>query len=287
MFCLHSFEVQKKERTPRRNDALSCTDTNSFMGTNLELKIYDNEDQSQLLSTQKLTPKVEKWGFHYKKCTKNPAYQKGVKYLRTKTPPFDACLIGSNDNYLHPQLIAVKTQPKWLTTLGYYDANIETGEILGGGEYQTNEFKKSNGKKINSLDLFCNRYNDLYKKGKTSLMFHTFTRPNHARITFRRMLHLIRLRYKSIGYNVNGYLWTAEVSENLHWHYHLILALDSRLNIKGKTIPKELLFEDLWGQRTDVQFVQKNVRHYLAKYFAKHNSRVIGTRSYGRSRKFI
>ena len=255
-----------------------------MIATKLEVKSYDAKDCSELLSTEKLTRSgIEKWGFHFKKCEKNPDYVKGLKYL----PSFDACLKGSNDTQNHPQLITVKTAPKWLTTLEYSNVQKDTGEIVGTGQYQTDEFKKSNGKKINALDLFCGRYDLLYRQRKTSLMFHTFTRPNRARMSFRRMLHLTRKRYKSLGYEVRGYLWTAEVSTNLHWHYHLIIALDRRLNIKGKSLPEQLMLEDLWGQRTQTEFVKKNVRHYLAKYFAKHDARVIGTRSYGRSRKFL
>jgi hypothetical protein len=57
------------------------------------------------------------------------------------------------------------------------------------------------------------------------------------------------------------------------------------VDFRKSGIPEELKFEDLWGQRTEIDFVKKNIRHYMAKYFAKHNSRAIGRRSYGISRK--
>jgi hypothetical protein len=266
----------------------------------IEVKDYDVKESSEILSTKKLTKKTEKALFHLNQCKLNPGYYDGLKTIPDCRPsvkervkqgtPFDACLIGSNDT----QRLVIKTVPKWVTTLGYYDVDCETGEILGRGLYETNEFKKSNGKKIKVMDVFADHYNDLYRKGKISVLFHTFTRPNHARMSFRRMLHLARKRYKKLGFNINGFVWTAEVTDEteskgkgLMWHYHLGVALDKRMNIKGKGIPKELKFEDLWGQRTEVEFVKKNIRFYMAKYFAKHNARVIGTRSYGRSKHFM
>lgn len=259
--------------------------------TKLEVNQYETKDHSNLLSTVKLTePKLRKWGFHFKKCEKNPDYEKGIRYLHA----FDPCLIGSNDAKRKPKIWPVKTAPKWLTTLGYYNVNPQTGEIVGAGEYETNEFKKSNAKKIKAMDAFCGRYNDLYQNRRISIMFHTFTRPNMAKIDFRRMLDDLKKRYRSLGFQVLGYIWTAEVTDEnssngqgLMWHYHVAVALNKRLNIKGKAMPDELKVEDLWGQRTDVQFVKKNIRHYMAKYFAKHNARVMGTRSYGRTRKFL
>jgi len=58
------------------------------------------------------------------------------------------------------------------------------------------------------------------------------------------------------------------------------------MNIKGSKMSDKLKLQDLWGQRTEIAFVRNNIRHYMAKYFAKHNFRVTGTRSYGRSRNF-
>lgn len=253
---------------------------------------------AEIISTPKLADSVEKRStskelFHLLKCERNPEYENGLRFL----PSFDTCLIGINDTKRHAiksRPFVVKTKPKWLTKLGYYDIDNKTGEIIGKGEYLTNEFKKSNAKKIKSLDAFADRYNEPYMKKKISVLFHTFTRPNVARLPFRRMLHLTRKRYKSLGYNVTGYIWTAEVTgeheskgKGLMWHYHLAVALDRRLTIKGKQLPKKLMLESLWGQRTEVEFVRDNVRHYMAKYFAKHNARVIGSRSYGRSRRFL
>jgi hypothetical protein len=254
----------------------------------------------EIISTPKVTDSVEKRDtskelFHLLKCERNPEYENGLRFL----PSFDTCLIGINDtksNAIKSRPFVVKTKPKWKTTLGYYNVDVKTGEIDGKGEYITDEFKKSNAKKIKSLDAFADHYNEPYMKKKISVLFHTFTRANASKngMKMRRMVHLTRKRYKSLGYNVTGYIWTAEVTDEheskgkgLMWHYHLAVALDRRLTIKGKQLPKKLMLESLWGQRTEVEFVRENVRHYMAKYFAKHNARVIGSRSYGRSRRFL
>ena len=259
--------------------------------TKLEVNQYETKDHSNLLSTVKLTePKLRKWGFHFKKCEKNPDFVKGLRYI----PAFDPCQIGSNDAKKEPKIWVIKTAPKWLTTLEYFNVNEETGEIVGVGEYLTNEQKKSNGKKIMSLDAFCGQYNEPYEQRLISVMFHTFTRANMAKIDLRRMLGNLKKRYKSLGFEVTGYVWTAEVTDEnsskgqgLMWHYHVAVALNKRLNIRGKSMPESLKMEDLWEQRTEVAFVKKNLRNYMSKYFAKHNARVIGTRSHGRSRKFL
>jgi hypothetical protein len=99
------------------------------------------------------------------------------------------------------------------------------------------------------------------------------------------MLDNVKYHYREmLDREMRGYIWTAEVSQKLHWHYHLCVAVD---RLKFRRIPDELKFEDLWGQRTGIEFVKKDVRHYMAKYFAKENARVLGSRAFGSSRKLI
>ncbi|NDF99355.1 MAG: hypothetical protein EB101_10640 [Chitinophagia bacterium] len=88
------------------------------------------------------------------------------------------------------------------------------------------------------------------------------------------------MRFKRREVTFYGYVWTAEVSEKLMFHYHICVAVN-RLELKGKKLPDWLKLDDVWGRRTGVEFVKRNVRHYMAKYFAKHNARVVGMRSYG------
>lgn len=220
--------------------------------------------------------------WRFKSRTINPSYDAGLRLLQvaSNTPLFDSCLIHDNSD----KLVRVKTAPKWVTKLAYDEVDQETGEILAPGEYETNEIKQSNGRKIAALDAFCGFYQPLYSRRQVSLMFHTFTRANQSNQKISTMIDNVKLHYKrNMGRPVRGLIWVSEISERLHWHYHLCLAVD-RLELKR--IPQELRFEGLWGQRTEVEFVKKNVRHYMAKYFAKHQSRVIGVRAFGRSRQF-
>jgi hypothetical protein len=133
------------------------------------------------------------------------------------------------------------------------------------------------------LDNFCGHYQPLYSTKKVTLLFPTFTQANKANLAWKDMVENISLRFKRIGCPIRGYVWTAEISENLHFHYHICVAID---RVKWKKIPKQLKFESLWGKRTEIDFVKKNVRHYMAKYFAKHNYRITNQRSYGRSSKY-
>lgn len=213
--------------------------------------------------------------FYFKRTTRNSGYEQGLRKL-----PLRPCLIRNNAT-----CAIVKTYPKWNTVLGILSVDQDTGELLDTGrEYLTNDFKQSNGRKIRVLDAFCSIYQPMYQRKAVSLLFHTFTQANQARMSFRRMLHLVRKRYVALGYQVLGFVWTAEVSEKLHWHYHLCLAI---LRMVVKRIPSALKFQGLWGRRTGVEFVKKNVRHYMAKYFAKNDNRVIGSRSFGKSRQFM
>ncbi|NBX28766.1 MAG: hypothetical protein EBR55_11105, partial [Chitinophagia bacterium] len=46
-----------------------------------------------------------------------------------------------------------------------------------------------------------------------------------------------------------------------------------RAKLRGGKIPKLLKFDKIWGQRTEIDFVKKNVVGYMSKYFAKSNLR--------------
>ena len=124
-------------------------------------------------------------------------------------------------------------------------------------------------------------------------MFHTFTNMIGAKRDMRSMVDLVIKRYTAIGRSVRGWLWVLELKKNdnmefgWHIHYHLVVAID-RLDIRGKGIPEELKFEDLWGQRTGVVFIKYSVRGYLTKELNKTNgARLIPkVRSYSRSRVF-
>jgi hypothetical protein len=215
---------------------------------------------------------------------KNPEYEDGIKCL-----PFESCLYTTNGSWKKPQNtpneVFVKTKPKWFTDLMEWGIDQESGELSAKGVYRSDDFKCSNGKKIKALDRFCKKYQPLYRSKKVTLFFLTFTRANYARLSWNIMSKLVMQYFKKLGMNVLGHIWTAEISDSLHWHFHICLATN-RVDFSKSGIPEELKFENLWGQRTEIDFVKKNVRHYMAKYFAKQNARIIGKRSYGMSRKF-
>ena len=227
-----------------------------------------------------------KKAYSFLKRRRNPDYEGGVKRL-----PLESCLITTNGSKKKGENegenggeVHVKTRPKWYTDLLESEVDEETGEMIPKGVYTSDDFSVSNGKKIKALDRFCNHYEPLRKRRKVTLFFLTFTRANYAKLKWNTMSKIVVQYFKRLGIEVRGQIWTAEVSDRLHWHYHLVVATD-RVNFRGVGIPAQLKFENLWGQRTEIDFVKKNVRHYMAKYFAKCDSRVIGTRSYGISRK--
>lgn len=227
--------------------------------------------------------------YTYLKRRKNPEYEGGVVRIEVprNTPPFESCLLTTkSDRNSGPKTaeIWVKTRPKWYTDLMGWEVDEETGETLPAEIYTANDFTVSNGKKIKALDRFCEKYQPLYRQKKVTLLFLTFTRANYARIEWKDMIDSIKVRMKREGLNLRGFIWTAEISDNLHFHYHICLCID---RVKWSTIPERMKFENLWGQRTEIDFVKKNIRHYMAKYFAKCDARVIGKRSYGKSNKYL
>lgn len=247
----------------------------------------------------KVKPPIKR--YTYLKLQKNPDYEGGLRRLDRiygthsvgskggggESPPLNLVYKAISRTKLEgkkPAEIWVKTQPKWTTDLLAWQVDELTGEAIPTEVYQTNDFKRSNGKKIKALDAFCGYYQPLYRKRKVTLLFFTFTRANYARLEWKQMMDVVVEYLKRLGLERRGYVWTAEVSEDLHYHFHLCVAID---RVKWKTIPPSLKFENIWGQRTEVDFVKKNVRHYMAKYFAKCDPRVIGKRSYGKSKKFL
>ena len=102
------------------------------------------------------------------------------------------------------------------------------------------------------------------------------------------MLDNVKTRYKSINRPIKGFLWAMELKENekmetgFHIHYHLVVAIN---RVFWKEIPEELKFNDLWGQRTGVEFIRKSVRKYLSKYLYKSDAKILGRRAYSISRE--
>jgi hypothetical protein len=231
----------------------------------------------------------------YAFCTndRNPDYQKGLRIIPNRRlirnaqngAPFESCHKRNNAEKDKNGLdLIIKTLPKWITYLKRIDYNPSTGELFDEVKYSTNELKRSNARKIKALNSFCNTYQPLYKRKRVSLFFLTLTSMDNSRVTLRELMDIIKYRL-SVGLDreLLGYVWTLEVSEGLHCHYHLCLAV-KRVNLKGKKLTQHLKLNEAWGCRSEFEFVRKDVKRYLSKYFAKDQSRILNHRSYGISR---
>ena len=207
-------------------------------------------------------------------CTmKNPEYEAGLKPL-----PFDSCLIHNKGS----RIVSVRTAPKYLTTLAEFQY-CEDGFPALTRQIETNDLRAGNHRKIKTLDKWCDYWQPLYKEKKVTLFFITLTRLNYAKLSIGVLLRVLKTNLKRNNIKLLDYLWILEISEGLHAHYHLVIAIE---RITFKQIPEFLKLEKYWGQRTEIDFVKKNVRRYLSKYFSKSAWRIDqGMRAYGKMRK--
>jgi hypothetical protein len=209
-----------------------------------------------------------KKGYTFLKRYRNEKYNEGLLAL-----PLRSCL--KHHNSAVNLTYKVKTKPKWYTDLLLSDIDTETGEISNLSIYTTNEFKQSNSRKIRAITAFCDYFQPLYQKRKVSMLFYTLTiAENGAPIA--DVMSAFKKRCKRHGTPILGYVWISEVSEDLHWHYHIAVAIN-RINVHGKSLPDYLKLDNLWHVRTAVEFVKKNIKHYMSKYFAKNNYKMLGT----------
>jgi len=213
--------------------------------------------------------------YRFKSCRKNP------EYSPEKLIPLRSCHIYNNAEILNEDVLISKI-PKWLTVIEKGIIDRDTGDVVYYGEYETNDFKASRNRKIKTVERFCNFYEPLYRRHEVSLLFHTFTRLNYAKEDMRRMLDSVKYRYRALKREIRGYIWVLEISKTNHLHYHLVVAVD---RIQFKKIPRGLKFEDLWGQRTGVEFIKKSIKSYLTKYLYKSEAKILSKRSYAISRK--
>jgi hypothetical protein len=209
-------------------------------------------------------------------CThKNEGYEAGLKNL-----PFESSLIHNKGN----RIVQVRTAPKYLTKLAEFQYCDEGLPVLSR-EIETNDLRAGNHRKIKAVDKWCEYWQPLYKEKKVTLFFITLTRLNYARISIGVMRKILRMNFERNGIKLLDYLWILEISEGLHAHYHLVIAVE---RVTFKKIPEFLKLEKYWGQRTEIDFVKKNVRYYLSKYFSKSAWRIDqGMRAYGKMRKPI
>lgn len=212
-------------------------------------------------------------GFWFLNRLPNPEYDTGLKPV-----PLRACLLHHN-GAANSQWI-VKTKPKWYTDLLQTNFDRNTGEILAQSVYRTDCLTQGNNRKIKAVNRFCEHFKQPYAKRQVSLFFYTFTIANQAKLTIRDCFKAFQKRLKRRNINLHGYVWILEISDNLHVHYHALVATD-RINCKGGKLPDYLKLNDLWGAACDVQFIRKSVRYYLATYFTKNKNRIVGKRQFG------
>ena len=213
-------------------------------------------------------------GFSFMKRTVNE------NYAQAFVEPLRACPLHNNSgNYPG---VKIATQPKYITTLRRDFFDTETGEI-GSEEYLTDCFKSYRGRLYKRMYGFAERWQPEYSKRRVSMFMITFTRVTESKTKWSRMIDIVKYRAKSLGYELLDYFWVSEVSDNNHWHYHLV-TVTKRMNLRGKTIPDVLKFDDIWGCRTQVAFVEKSIKSYLCYYLNKSQAKVIGLRGCGSSR---
>lgn len=212
-------------------------------------------------------------GFWFLSRFPNPEYDSGLKVV-----PLRSCLLHNNDDRNSAWIL--KTKPKWFTNLLQTDFERNTGEILGQSVYRTDDLTSGNNRKIKAVNRFVEHFKEPYRKRKVSMFFMTFTLANQANVSIRQCMDAFQKRIKRAGNKLHGYIWVLEVSDNLHVHYHALVATD-RINCKGGSLPDYFKMQDVWGARTQVEFIRKNVRYYLANYFTKNKNRIVGKRQYG------
>jgi hypothetical protein len=242
-------------------------------------KVKENRVREQIKRV-KIACKVKVKGRAYEhvSTTKNPDYEAGLKDI-----PFESCLIHNKENKFPSQKITIRTTPKWLTHLAVLEPD-EEGLPVWSENYTTNDFKARNHRKNKAITKFCAKYMPLYKSKEVSCFFITLTKANSSKVDIRTMIRVMTIYMDRLGWGVRGFVWVLEVSENLHMHYHVGIATN-RVNLKGKKLPKLLQLERVWGCRTEIDFVKKNIEGYMRKYFAKNSYVAEGFRSYGISRK--
>jgi hypothetical protein len=233
----------------------------------------------------------EKPFYRFVSRRKNPHYESGLVELTDgkKHSPFESSLIHDKSSKKTTQKrlknihkVTIQTQPKNLTTLVRME-KIE-GVYCPVEILETNDFKQSNNLKIKAMDKFAEHYQPLYKQKIVSLLFVTLTAAFKAKMTISQYIDYLKKTYEKNGFKMLAYVWTFEVSErNLHPHYHIAIAIP-RLSVEGGKLPDWMKGNKIWGRRTEIAFVKKNVRHYMAKYFAKNQFRAIGYKSFGISK---
>ena len=255
---------------------------------------------------KKVMTSTKVYKFKLADVSKNPQFEDGV-FIMDKNGLTDeslrSCLIcdnGSTHKLEDPNVYLLQKDfkwgvsfsgeildldRKWGVSLSGSILDLETGELVENQDYQITDLEQGVKRKRKAIRSFTEFYEPLYQSKKVSCMFFTLTQANQSNDNLRNTLHAIKKRFERHNLPVLGYLWVSEVSKNGHWHYHLAIATK---RVYWKTIPKWAKVDDLWGRRTQIEFIRKSIGAYLGKYIGKDNiGRIISFRSYGKSRKFL
>lgn len=225
---------------------------------------------------------------------KNPGYQNGLLNLilginvHAKISPKAVQIVGER------AMISVATQPKYYKWYNKLSVDRYTGEVMQESIESDSERSKR-AKKYKLLKSFMDAYRSPYARKKVSVFMVTLTKANEANGRIGDLLKAFKQRAVRAGYPLLGYVWVSEVSENAHWHYHLLFAV-KRISIAGEKLPEWLKLNTLWGMGTHFTFAKgKGIQSYLnkagygkamGKYLTKKTASVEGVRSVGASRQF-
>lgn len=225
---------------------------------------------------------------------KNPGYQNGLLNLilghkvHAKISPKALQIVGER------AFISIATSPKYYKWYNKLSVDRYTGEVMQESIESDSERTKR-AKKYKLLKAFMAAYRSPYALKKVSVFMITLTRANEANGRIGDLLKAFKQRAHRAGYPLLGYVWVSEVSQNSHWHYHLLFAVP-RISIAGEKLPEWLKLNTLWGMGTHFTFAKgKGLQSYLNKagygkaigsYLTKQTASVEGIRSVGSSRQF-
>jgi hypothetical protein len=178
--------------------------------------------------------------------------------------------------------MVMATQPRNITKLLRTTFDANTGEMTAQDIIETNDTLARLRRRKKALNAFLDVFEPMYARRRVTMLFMTFTLANENGNTLRKVLDQFKKRCKRNGYPCLGYFWVMEISEELHVHYHALVAID-RINIRGASIPSWWKLDELWGAYCRVEMVKRSIRGYLAKYIGKGHEKIESKRMYGRS----
>lgn len=245
------------------------------------------------------------YNFQLARISKNPHFEENVLIMDKNgltDESLRSCLICDNSDKkstkkqisrikvsrdmldLTDPIFFLQKEHKWEVTFFGNIVDKETGELFENQVYEVTDLEQGVKRKRTAIRKFTDFYEPLYQDRKVSCLFFTLTQANNSTEKLSVTLDAIKKRFKRHNIPILGHLWVSEVSKNGHWHYHLAVATK---RIYWKQIPKWAKVDDLWGRRTQIEFIRKSIGAYLGKYIGKDNiGRIITFRGYGLSSKF-